>query len=259
MFAIRPYGAAPPTPTFSGLAGITYGAGNAVLSLRFDDGPVEDYSVVFPLLEARGLVGGFALVRTLLVGGVRLSLAQALEMQSAGHEIMCHTRHHGTYPATTDEFYDETVVTAWEMRALGFNIVSFVQPGTWGELDNLDWFYSSMEGGWLRQNFAATEAYASIGIVEWPPEYALPRTERHGVMHMGGITSSLASQIEYIDNLIANQRGGEILFHSADIGVGENISLADFTSLLDYMAAAVAAGTLTVLTPTQQLYATEAA
>ena len=58
-----------------------------------------------------------------------------------------------------------------------------------------------------------------------------------------------------MDDCIARGAGLEILFHMRAVGRDGRISAESFALFLDYVSACQAAGTLTVLTPTQQLLA----
>lgn len=69
---------------------------NKPILLTFDDGWIDDYTVAFPELTKRGMVGNFfAPTRYLNAGGTQLiSWDQALEMDRAGMEFGGHTINH---------------------------------------------------------------------------------------------------------------------------------------------------------------------
>jgi peptidoglycan/xylan/chitin deacetylase (PgdA/CDA1 family) len=233
-----------------------------VLSLRFDDGYATDYSVIYPLLVARGLKAGFSIIRDKIDSTpTYLSLAHILEMQTNGIEMMCHSYTHTADPTTNDSaWWNYEVVTALqEELALGLNIDTFVFPGTWyppgyyySYMNSLA-FFGTAEDSMIRQNYWAWEGYLQDS------DRTLPTI---GNYRMGdtGDTRSLSYLTARIDTLIASSNHGfEELFHSPNIDAGGgNISLADFTAYLDYIALKVAAGLLVVLTPTQQLFAVPA-
>ena len=233
----------------------TYPAGGAVVSLRFDDGTDDDYSLTYPELTSRGLVGGFAVIRNEIGNANYMTLAQIKTMQTNGMEIMAHSRTHGADPASLAEFMDEAIASGHEMRALDLDIASFVQPGSWGpayQLTSLT--FGEAPDLALRANYHAYEAYGDFDAAFM---YDLPRTNRFAVNHASADEWTLVEFCTKLDTLIAAGKGREILFHSANIGAGgDYMSVADFQDCLDYVAAKVALGTLTVLTPTQQLYAT---
>jgi len=244
-------------------AGKTYPAGKGVVSLRFDDGPAIDYTLVFPLLAARGLVGGFALpANAVNKTASDLSLEQIKMMQSAGMEFMCHSLTHSSDPANLAGFKDETITALAEERILGINAVSFVQPGTWvGDYAfNSTAFLGSPGDQILRSYFACYEAYivpfdSSTGL----GRYNLPRSSIYGVEHIAG-ENPLPELEKWIDQLISEGRGGEVCFHSITLGMGSpHLSVAEFTMFLDYIQTKLASGELVCLTPTQQLFATQKA
>jgi len=232
-----------------------YPTGNGVLSLRFDDGVPRDYSFTYPLLTARSLVAGFAVILD-RINPNYLTLEQLKTMQTAGMEIMCHSYSHSSDPTGLSEFTIETALAVEEMRMLGLNIDSWVQPGTWtGDyytmMQSSTTFFGTPEDNIMRNYFKAWEGYRSN------IDRVLPVTgdNRYGVQHYTGDGMSLVDLKALVDWCITNHKGREILFHSNNIGAAGNISEADFTSFLDYVQTKVTAGTLTVLTPTQQLFA----
>lgn len=233
-----------------------YPTGNGVLSLRFDDGVTRDYSFTYPQLTARSLVAGFAVIRDWINTAKSLTLAQLQIMQTAGMEIMCHSYSHRSDPTGLSEFTIETAIAVKEMRMMGLNIDSWVQPGTWtGDYFTMmhsgTTFFGTPEDNIMRNYFKAWEGYRSN------TDRVLPITgdNRYGAQHYTGDGMSLVALKVLVDSCITNQKGLEILFHSNNIGAVGKISEADFTSFLDYVQTKVTAGTLTVLTPTQQLFA----
>jgi len=186
----------------------------------------------------------------------RMALADLLTMQAGGMEIMCHSKTHGSDPASIDEFLTETARAATSMRALGLDIASFVAPGTWlgSYLINNSAFWGTHSDQILRANFSAYEAYIT------PAARTLPvfGNNRYGRTHTTGDTVSLAALQNAVDVAAAAGTGLEVLFHPIGIGVAGHISKADFESFLDYLQTKAGTGAITVLTPTQQLYATVA-
>lgn len=252
-------------------SGVTYRRG--VLYLRFDDSPFTDNTVVQPLLDARYLPAGFAVIKGRLdttTGGVLgLTTAQVLAAQAAGHEIMCHSRNH-TDPTVQGDpwgfFVDETETVVAEMRAAGMNVQAWVQPGVWLGAWNFD--STTKVAGRIselfRKNYGAYEAYIpEDGTVA--STLPLPARHRFGSYSPVGITStvgtgisSLATCKSLVDSVV--QFGGRMgfLFHSYFLGAAGELTVADFTLLLDYIQAARDAGELDVLTPTGTHYAQQA-
>ena len=246
---------------FSGLKGnfysATYPAGKGVIAIRFDDSPLSDYTVVYPALQARGLVAGFAIIREVVdIYGTRISLANLLEMQAAGMELMCHTG--GVDPADYAAFANATAENAENLRVLGLKADTFVQPGTWTGTGNhynitSDDFYGTPEDLLLRDYFATYMAYShnagSSGAI-------LPITSatRFGSSYYGSLV--LADIESTIDALCASHKGMVIVFHSAKFDQADGATTADFLAALDYIKAKIDAGLLVNMTPTQLLFAT---
>jgi hypothetical protein len=236
----------------------TYSPGKGVLALRFDDSGPLDYSFIFPALASRGLVAGFAVITSELNTSQLLTVAQLQEMEAAGNEVMVHSMTHTADPTSAAQFSYETTAAAAALRALGFSIASFVQPGTWVGAANhynitTSAFYGSAEDLELRAHYSAYEAYIGAGLVDLP----ITGDGRYGAAHYSGDPETLATNIGYLD-LITPGKTMEILYHSANLPVGGGITQAELLTLLDNIKARVDAGTLQILTPTQRLYATSA-
>ena len=245
--------------------GRSYQTGQAVISLRFDDGRIEDYEYVFPQLASRGLVGGFAIVRKLILDyptTTRMSLPQMLTMQAAGNEMMAHSYNHDVDPLDYEAFYFETVTAAEEMRSLGLNIASFVAPGTWtisypdGYKIDSSLFFNSPEDLLLRANFLAYEAYGAFpfdgqGWGYWQ----LPIASPYGGSKVAADTYNFSIMKTRIDNAISAGEAVEFQWHSVNLGVDGYMSKSDFEAVLDYLEEKIAEGALLVMTPTQQALA----
>ena len=235
-------------------SGCTFKRG--AVSIRFDDGTDDDYTYTFPLLTARNMVAGFAVVNSLLDTALHMTTAQALELQAAGMEMMCHSETHSPDPADYAEFVTETSGAKTNLNTKGLQGDQFVQPGSW-----VGTYYftdeaqlSSPEGLLFRKEFAAFGGYVS-GLYEISNHMALPRKVRYGYPHVSGYDKSLATLQGYVDTCSKYGVGIELLFHSRDIGEVGFISAADFESFLDYCQTARDAGLIDVLNPTAQLYA----
>jgi hypothetical protein len=256
VFTSRPYGTVyASTKSTGSFTNATAPSGKCVLSLRFDDNNANDYSFVYPLLHTRGLVGGFAIVRNGISYGGNDTLANIKAMQANGMEIMAHSYTHSSDPRIYKTFENETALAVEEMRLIGLNVDSFVQPGTWTgtyyPLINSTSFFRTPESALIRIYYNAFEGYI------WGPIRNLPITGnyRYGANHETCDQMSLADIEKIVDSCIKNHKGLEILFHSDSIGQPKHISKEDFTLFLDYIQKKVNTSQLIVLTPTQQLFA----
>lgn len=214
-----------------------------------------------PEFNSRGLVGGFAIIRNLIIrddlskgtGGGSMWLWQVRAIQDAGNEIMGHSYTHNGTPADYDEFEYETITAIEEMRERNLNVVSFVRPGGWDGIMNSPAFYGTDEDLLLRANLKAYEAYIDTFYYR-----NLPVSNVWGPKPIDSDALSVAYTKTIVDTVIANGQGVTLNYHSHRFGSDGYITRADFEEVLDYIAAKVTAGDLVVMTPTQQLYATEA-
>lgn len=257
-FSIRPYSTQSPVIDYSTrYTGITYPSGNGVLSLEFADNVIRDYTYTYPELTDRSLTAGFSVVRKLLVGGAaRITVAQARTMQAAGMEMICHGW--GEDPETYAEFVKEVQQSVHELNLIGLDASSFIIPGEWTvyPADDGSWM-GSPEGLMLRAYYMGL--FGLFADFDTGSYYNLPITKPYDYKLVAGDTLTLVQLTAHIDAIIAGGLGMLIGFHSVNIGSGgDNISEADFESFLDYVETKVGLGTLTVLTPTQQLFATVA-
>jgi hypothetical protein len=148
------------------------------------------------------------------------------------------------------------------MRLQGLDIAAFSQPGNWtGDylIDDATHYGGAMDLA-LRAGYAAYCAYVDLydhaDASGYYYDLPFSAASRWGHEVRTSDTDTLAFLQTYVDNCIANEYGGRVLFHPNSIGGVGMITLADYRLFLDYVAAKVAAGTLVVMTPTQQLYAT---
>jgi hypothetical protein len=263
-FLARHWGSRVWLPDLSGFSAPTYTAGQAIVSLRFDDSYIYNYSHVFPRLVAAGLTAGFGVPRALLGQVNQMTKDQLLEMQAADMEIMGHSRYHtNPDPATWAAYIDESEMPGDELRRLGLNVWSFVQPGAWTAAYNWDTLadLSTPKQEVLEQHFLSN--WASI----YDPDhdsltFNLPHAHVWGVNSNGGTYGTYASLKAWVDVAIAAGTSLPLSFHANHfVGCGnleDGLSLTDLELLLACLADEQTAGHLLVMTPTEQLFATEA-
>ena len=94
-----------------------------------DDGRIESYTILFPLLERFGFNGSFAIVPNWINKIGYMTIKQILELQKAGHEIMSHSV---THPDLTNISLSEAINELEDSKRiledLGINIYNFVFP-----------------------------------------------------------------------------------------------------------------------------------
>ena len=230
------------------------GCDRAAIALNFDDGPAADYTTVFPLLRDRNLVAGFGVIANNIGATGCTTAANLLAMQDRGMEIICHsathaTKHNPTY--TEAQFEAETVGAAATIEAAAALWVQcFSAPGTWYDdlLFDTDAKLQTRFGRILRSRFAGVNAYVG-------PEYKpLPIVQPYGTLHVTCDALTLAQAESHIDETLARGYGNLLTFHAVNLGTANHMSVADFTSFLDYIVTKQASG-LSVVTPTSLGYA----
>ena len=226
--------------------------GRAVLAICYDDAPSTDYTTILALHTARFLPGTLAVPARFLDASGNLTTAQALEMQAKGFEVGCHSATHD-YSIPLDDWYGETLGARDLLRDKGFHADSFVYPGTWPttmiptSLDELsaarlDAITNGFDNSWgtipdpLKAN-NNTSHY--------------PRIYKHGLGRINeGIQSLGAAQTD-VDNLLLRSGCLIAACHSALLGTGgANMSVANWTSFLDYIQTRRNNGNLDVVTLT---------
>ena len=225
------------------------------LALRFDDGPMSDYTVVYPALVAAGLTAGFAVPQSYIGGGGYPTLANWLTVQASGNEIMCHSRTHGADPANFAAFQDETAGAALDMRSAGLNVTSFVEPGSWvipgTYLLNSESYWGGAADTLLRANFSTYMAYIDDAKHELP----MNANARWGGTDFAGGEHNLAWLKQWTTTIAEHPYGMVFDFHSASFDQGGFTTTADFLAYITWLAGMVAAGRIQVVNPTALLTA----
>ena len=233
---------------FGGYVPQTYTAGQAIVSLRFDDGDIADYDYVRGELNARGLVGTFPIVRAKLdqTSG-KMTLSEALAMASDGHEIVCHSYTHSVDPTSVYEFQYESSVAAEELRRLGFTIYGFVQPGVWVAGYNLNDLscVGTPADLHLKRKFLRYAAYIYGWDGSSPQLFVLPRPTAHRygaqMSSMGVLGKTYTAYKALLDAAIANGEAIVWLWHSIywdDVGAAINVQSSTNASPIEITTAA---------------------
>ncbi len=135
----------------------------ALVSFIFDDGNDTDYDVMKPVFDAQGEVACSALVTNFMNQAGNLTTAQALELQTAGWEILSHTVTHPDLTGLTEaELHTELGGSKTILEGLGFTVRNFVCPGG---LDNVlvrrieRTYYRSARGGGIGVNQRMVETF----------------------------------------------------------------------------------------------------
>jgi len=102
----------------------------AIVSLRMDDCTESD-AQSFGVLRQLGLRAEIGVVSRFLNRSGSCSVDLVNAMVAAGNVVESHSRTHGATPSSFGDFYLETVGSARDLRAWGYDPHVFIQPGSW--------------------------------------------------------------------------------------------------------------------------------
>lgn len=228
-----------------------------VVSIEVDDGNDTDYTIMFPALETAGLVGGFGPIYNRIGQAGRTTAAQLLEMEAAGHEILCQTyTHDAPGPQNISDFIHESRDAKAALEALGLTIYGWSPSGSWWPNQ---YFPEIPTNGWTPGGPAELVLQASF-------DYFLGQLEHNSQSYLvapvdsqfrwggwyGGALGTKAATITAIDGV----RHGMARNLQFD-GMGQGgISSQDWTDICTYLAGKVASDDIRVVLP-WQLYCPE--
>lgn len=242
--------------------GGTIGVGStvkAVVALRFDDDHEAFSSTIYPLLKARGLPAGHASISDLTSQSWSDgdSAANVLTRFKNGVEVWSHGLDHND-PSPHDltgagGLYDQIVGSKATIESWGVKCQGWMQPGAtplgsatpYGtDGTTAGGFYSAYSTHLLRRTYALSESYAGGGYRNIP--HGLFHGQDHVTISEG---VSLAAAQSVLDIAIRERTGIEFMAHSGNLGLAGNMSVADFTTFLDYIVTKWDAGLIDVVTP----------
>lgn len=205
---------------------ISYNRGvKAGVMFRFDDGPVSQYNSVFPLFRSHNVRATLYIPNTYPGTGGYVTWDNLRSMQTAGWTIGNHADH--TDLTTLNQAQQEAALTTCRDALIaqgltGGRYVSY-PLGNWNETTLLAMAAAGMLTG--ADNYAPSSLHNYISPLDW---------------HLIGSaatdnTTAVATLTGYIDDAIA---GGTVVgFHFHDIGGASDMSLANLTTLLEYVTA----------------------
>lgn len=236
--------------------------GKGVVALRFDDYQDAFRTNIYPLLAARGLPASMALIsrfNTAQSWGAGTTWADIISWNRNGVEMWSHGTNHNDYiPEGYAGLYREIVTSKAEIEAQGIKCKGWIKPGVtpltaatpYDGLASLSDWGESEVGRLIIDNYAISEAYAGGSY------RLLPTKQHHGLDHQTiseGVT--LANAQAKLDMIADRGYGIEFMIHSGNIGESGNMSLAEFTTFLDYIVTKWEAGLIDVLTPSGLCFA----
>jgi len=192
------------------------------VSFHFDDGFMSVYEQCFPVFAENGAVGCVALQ----VNGHRISDAQALEMQSAGWEILCHSKRHISMkmPMDEQEAWTEIAESKRVLEEVGFRIRQFVTPMSACHESMLPLLREHYDGAFTVYTNSQTEPIEKL-VIERPVDpYRL-----HRCCTSGKTLDELKAYVDYVE-----KNDAWLVFYDHDLGVNGNITPYALSALLRY-------------------------
>ncbi|MGV8983993.1 polysaccharide deacetylase family protein [Clostridium sp.] len=242
--------------------GVIGTAGKGVVALRFDDYQNAFEKNIYPLLIARGLPCSMALIsrfNTAQSWGKGTTWDDVRTWNRNGVEIWSHGTDHKDYSKKgLAGLYSQIVTSKLELEAQNIKVVGWALPGVSPSTKNLPYNglkkpsdYDGAVGRLLMQTYALTEAYA------YKPQRILPTNIYHGLNHItvSDNLGSLAASENAINVAIENKSGIEIMCHPGNLGKPGRMTIAQFTTLLDYIKTQWDNGSIEVLTPSGLFFA----
>ncbi|MGH4140989.1 polysaccharide deacetylase family protein [Clostridium sp.] len=243
--------------------GVIGTAGKGVVALRFDDYQDAFGAKIYPLLLSRGLPCSMALIsrfNTAQSWGKDTTWAEVKNWNRNGVEIWSHGTDHKDYSKHGYAgLYSQIVTSKLEIEAQNIKVVGWALPGVRPSTKNLPYNgltkpsdYNSTPGKLLMQTYAITEAYA------YKAPRVLPSHIFHGLGHMtisDGSGEGLEIAKTAINVATKNKSGIELMCHIGNLGKKGNMTISQFTAMLDYIKTQWDNGSIEVLTPSGLCFA----
>lgn len=234
----------------------------ATLSIFMDGNYSGQWKYARQILQAYGLRASLATVFPWLTGPVAgtMTEAQLLKMYALGHEIICHTGTAGDFGWDNTTKYPNgneyalvkaDIEAAWTWmdsrnanRGKGYAVVGFtnglVNTQTYTRRQNISnavrdagVFACRQLGGYVGSYYGNGGEQQTVVTVS----------------HMAGSGDATATLTGIVDQIIARGGWSGLTFHDIVLSgaTGNNYNVADFETVIDYIAGKVAAGSLRVL------------
>lgn len=258
------------------------GQNKAAIALRFDDWQDAMKATVRPLLAARQIPFSLVLIsrwQTAVTWGSTATPADLTSWVDYGAEVFCHGLDHQDYIGYKG-LYDNVVGAKEEIETLlptvrvqGFSIpgidtsygtaenpsspVTPDQRGSEYPYDRLsqasDWYGPA--GRLLMSHYPLVES--DSGPVRLPI-CAEPSLYMYGRAHVGLDSLTLAQAIAEVDRAIREKCSLRIMGHAGNFGTPGKMTVAEFTTFLDYLVTKRAAGLLEIVMPSSLPFVTNA-
>lgn len=226
--------------------------GKAVVSIRFDHhlAPLRD--TIWPLMVARGLPASVGIVSRWPTGdtfSTGVTWSDLHTMVRDGLEVWCHSATHGD-PTTYAALVDEIVTSKAEIEAQGFKTMGWQVPGVTTTVYT-DWQMGTVADMYgpvarlVNTNHAFSEGYYPGSGMR-----VLPHRQFHSLNHTTIEALSVAAIQNAIKQAVAYNCGVQLMLHPGYIGTPTYLTLADLTTVLDYIVTHRDLGEFEVLTAT---------
>ena len=196
------------------------------ISFHFDDGFLTHYEQAFPIFQKAGVSGCIGLI-TERLGKHGMSVEQALEMQAAGWEILCHAKNHiyMNEPLSEEQAYEEIVESKRILEEQGFRIRQFLTP--------MSYCHPAMHS-LLREHYdGAFTVYTNSG--ELPvEELVIKRPVQRLRLHRACLAGHSMEQLKTYVDYVAKQDAW-LIFYDHDLGVNGNITAERLDALVAYI------------------------
>lgn len=234
----------------------------AILSLFMDGQYTGQYDYARQILQAYSLRASMAIVVPWIgsVGGT-MSQAQIAKMYSLGHECIRHTGTAGNFGWDNTSKYpdgqeydlvkaDNAASDAWAVqsgfeRGRGYGVVGFTNglanTQTLARRTNIT--NALRDSGLLKCRQLGTYNSSWYGNAGSPSSMLVTQSRMHQAADTTGTITGI------VDQIIARGGWSGLTYHDIALSgaTGNNVNVADFETVMDYIAGKVAAGTLRVL------------
>lgn len=193
------------------------------ISFHFDDGFMSHYESVFPVFKKANVPASIVYN---ICGENKISFENLREMQSQGWEIISHSVNHVKMGAPLDNAtaYTEIVESKELLIKEGLNVKQFVTPMSQCHESMRELLQKNYDGAFTRYTNSKDMPVEKLIINRPVNPYELNRCCLSG--------KTVDELKEYVDYVCENDSW--MVFYEHDIGVGENISIANLEELLYY-------------------------
>lgn len=226
--------------------------GKATIAFRDDDGNVTTYTTAFPLFRDRNLVFTLGIPSANVNQATYITTAQFVEMIEYGNEGASHSQTHSSDPndyLTEAQLQAEIVNSKTDLEALDdlIRVDAWVTPGP-SNLLTSEANWTARQGQLVMANYLVAAGY-TFDIHRWYGQ------ESYGAAPYSIDDKSLADIKARIDQAVANRDSVVFSFHAHMLGDSGKLSVADFTSVLQYVRDLQDSGQIENLTMTGALLA----